>query len=154
MSTSQPPRLASWPLPRFAKGPHPVSSSRPWWGRRFWPRLGSLQSSHWRLLTGGSPSSSAPSLITARSSSDHATSKYGRAEAVSVYKGADWNGRNGNPGPFSVVADRCRSVGLVTAELVLAPLACGDYVIEISGARPSEGSAETQHIWTAFRVVR
>ena len=42
----------------------------------------------------------------------------------------------------------------VTAEVALAPLAAGDYVIEISGARPTAGSAETQHIWTAFRVVR
>ena len=42
----------------------------------------------------------------------------------------------------------------VTAEVALAPLAAGDYVIEISGARPTDGSGETQHIWTAFRVVR
>ena len=52
------------------------------------------------------------------------------------------------------VRDAGDGTGWVTAELVLAPLARGDYVIEISGARPSEGSAETHHIWTAFRVVR
>lgn len=42
----------------------------------------------------------------------------------------------------------------VTAAVVLAPLAAGDYVIEISGASPSDGSTETGQIWTGFRVVR
>ena len=42
----------------------------------------------------------------------------------------------------------------VTAEVALAPLAAGDYVIEISGVGPSDGSTETQQIWTGFRVVR
>ena len=42
----------------------------------------------------------------------------------------------------------------VTAAVVLAPLAAGDYVIEISGASPSDGFTETRQIWTGFRVVR
>ena len=41
----------------------------------------------------------------------------------------------------------------VTAKVVLAPLAAGDYVIEISGVGSSDGSTETRQIWTGFRVV-
>ena len=41
----------------------------------------------------------------------------------------------------------------VTAKVVLAPLAAGDYVIEISGVRSSGGSSKTRQIWTGFRVV-
>ena len=41
----------------------------------------------------------------------------------------------------------------VTAEVVLAPLAPGDYVIEISGVGPSHEPRETRQVWSAFRVV-
>ena len=54
----------------------------------------------------------------------------------------------------TVVRDAGDGTWWVTAEVVLAPLAAGDYVIEISGAGPSDGSTETRRIWTGFRVVR
>ena len=41
----------------------------------------------------------------------------------------------------------------VTADLALAPLAAGDYVVEISGASPPDRFGETKQTWAAFRVV-
>ena len=78
----------------------------------------------------------------------------GRAGAVPTATLLD---RTGNAFAVPVeagVRDAGDGTWWVTAELALAPLAAGDYVIEILGVGPSDGATETQQIWTGFRVVR